>query len=266
MEYKFVNIQTCYWYKDNVPSEGGHRFVSSVECMVLAWKKSNTPQYWNFGAKVKQRHNLLQFGIDKPYKIEGAIVNPCQKPLELMKFLLTCFCHPGGLVLDICGGSGSMALACYDFGADCIYVDKLESMVLAAIQRLKEHIALDESKKETEEATTIVVDQIESIEGHCLACGEKTMAKCASCHLPCCSKCSKFIDGRNVCGEKCEGPPPKCGRCKEWLGLEECVQCSKCTSQIHRKCVPRNKDAVCSPKCEGKSRAYPTGDFEKSIE
>ena len=265
VQLEFVNIQTCFWYKDNVKSEGGHRLVSSVEVIILCWKKSQDSEYWNFGKKVRQRHNLLQFPLDTPYRFEGQIANPCQKPVKLMKYFLDHFCRPGGFVLDICGGTGSMAIACLEFGANYLYVDIKEEMTNCAIRRLKEQISLKDKEERKVQVQLIQIEEEQQDEGFCKNCGSKTQSKCENCFLFCCAKCVKMIDNKQMCSEKCEGPPPRCGRCNKFLGLEPLVTCTKCTAQIHKSCVPKNKEAVCMDKCKGNIRAYATQDFEKAL-
>ena len=48
------------------------------------------------------------------------IIHPCQKPVELYKWLLANYAKPGNLILDTHVGSGSSIIACIDMGFDYI--------------------------------------------------------------------------------------------------------------------------------------------------
>lgn len=67
-------------------------------------------------------------------------IHPTQKPIELYKWLLDKYAKQGDKILDTHLGSGSIAIACHDYGfeltaceLDAEYFDK-------AIKRLKNHI------------------------------------------------------------------------------------------------------------------------------
>src|SRR3712207_4840666 len=91
------------------------------------------------------------------------------------------FLPPKWTGISISGGTGTMGLACYEFGASYFYVDKNEQMGMIAIQRLKEHVYASEIKKEREETKESIPTQksiTEGIdldqEGNCISCGTRT--------------------------------------------------------------------------------------------
>lgn len=68
-------------------------------------------------------------------------IHPTQKPVELYKWLLDKYANQGNKILDTHLGSGSIAIACHDYGfeltaceLDAEYYDK-------AIQRIKNHVS-----------------------------------------------------------------------------------------------------------------------------
>lgn len=46
------------------------------------------------------------------------MIHPCQKPIELYKWILTKYAKEGDKIFDSHVGSGSIRIACYDLGFD----------------------------------------------------------------------------------------------------------------------------------------------------
>lgn len=72
---------------------------------------------------------------------EGGTIHPTQKPICLYKWLLDKYAKQGDKILDTHLGSGSIAIACHDYGfeltaceLDAEYYDK-------AIERIKNHVS-----------------------------------------------------------------------------------------------------------------------------
>lgn len=63
-------------------------------------------------------------------------VNRAQKPLDLIEALVRAGCPPGGLVLDVFGGTGTTLVAADRAGRRCVYVDRDPAQVRAAASRL----------------------------------------------------------------------------------------------------------------------------------
>ncbi|EPL7679813.1 DNA methyltransferase [Elizabethkingia anophelis] len=87
----------------------------------------------------------LETGVEK--------IHPHQKPIALYKWLLGKYAKPGDKILDTHIGSGSIAIACHDFGyeltaceIDNIYFD-------SACKRIKHYIAFNQSLFHPEELT-----------------------------------------------------------------------------------------------------------------
>ena len=72
-----------------------------------------------------------------------------------------------------------------------------------------------------------------------------------------------MIDGKQMCAEKREGPPPRCGRRNKLLGLDPFVTYASCSAQIHKSCVPKNKEAICTDKFKGIIRPCSTKTLKK---
>lgn len=66
----------------------------------------------------------------------GEAEHPTQKPLEILRPLISYSCPPGGLVVDPFMGSGSTLLAAREFGCRSIGVEISEEYCAAAVRRL----------------------------------------------------------------------------------------------------------------------------------
>lgn len=66
-------------------------------------------------------------------------IHAYQKPVALYKWILNKYASEGDRILDTHGGSGSIAIACYDmgFGLDWYELDK--DYYADAVDRFKEH-------------------------------------------------------------------------------------------------------------------------------
>jgi DNA modification methylase len=64
-------------------------------------------------------------------------IHPCQKPLDLCKFIIECYTKPGDRVLDICCGSGTIPQAAKLSGRDFLGIEKEESFFVDAEHRLR---------------------------------------------------------------------------------------------------------------------------------
>ena len=154
-----IYVQTAIWHKPNATDAGGPRLCSSFEVLVIGWYgQKGGHQYLNFKNSSYARHNFFQFHSEPYYKIDDAPVNIAQKPVKLMEDLLTKFCPANGFVLDFCGGSGSMSIACFNTRRPCLYLDKNKNMVIGALARLKNLISKLEEKsaKEAEGKKNII--------------------------------------------------------------------------------------------------------------
>lgn len=66
-------------------------------------------------------------------------IHPTQKPVALYKWLLTKFAKEGDSILDTHLGSGSIAIACHDYGYDLTACELDPDYYNAAMQRIKQH-------------------------------------------------------------------------------------------------------------------------------
>lgn len=68
-------------------------------------------------------------------------IHPTQKPVALYKWLLDKYAKEGDKILDTHLGSGSIAIACHDYGFDLTACELDESYYNSAIKRIKNHVS-----------------------------------------------------------------------------------------------------------------------------
>src|SRR5687767_5527355 len=60
VEAKWSEFSTAAWYAPNSTNDGGKRYVSSLQLMLLAFRGGRAHVEWQgFGKNPKDRHNLL---------------------------------------------------------------------------------------------------------------------------------------------------------------------------------------------------------------
>lgn len=72
-------------------------------------------------------------------KLNENRIHPTQKPVALYTWLLTKFAKEGWRILDTHLGSGSIAIACDNFGYDLLGIEKDPQYYKLAVKRLKTH-------------------------------------------------------------------------------------------------------------------------------
>lgn len=72
-------------------------------------------------------------------KLNEKRIHPTQKPVALYTWLLTKFAKEGWRILDTHLGSGSIAIACDNFGYDLLGIEKDPQYYKLAVKRLKTH-------------------------------------------------------------------------------------------------------------------------------
>ena len=70
---------------------------------------------------------------------EGGTIHPTQKPICLYKWILDKYAKPGDKILDTHLGSGSIAIACHDYGFDLTACELDKEYFDKAMERIKNH-------------------------------------------------------------------------------------------------------------------------------
>ena len=75
-----------------------------------------------------------------PHQIHENI-HPCQKPTKLYDWVLQNYAEEGDLILDTHLGSGSIAIACHDYGFDLTACELDKEYFDKAMERIKNHVS-----------------------------------------------------------------------------------------------------------------------------
>lgn len=73
------------------------------------------------------------------YTVDSKRIHPTQKPIALYKWLLKTFVKDNDKIIDTHLGSGSSAIACYDFGCDFVGCEIDEDYYRDARKRFENH-------------------------------------------------------------------------------------------------------------------------------
>ena len=79
--------------------------------------------------------------VRMPTPKDGGKIHPTQKPLQLYKWLLDKYAKQGDKILDTYLGSGSIAIACHDYGFDLTACELDAEYYEKAIKRIKNHVS-----------------------------------------------------------------------------------------------------------------------------
>lgn len=107
---------TCIWNKpDATPKLNGQGPALSYECFTTTWCGSGHAR-WNGGG----RRGVFTHCTNQPDR-QGE--HPTEKPIPLMKELVSLFTNPGQTILDPFMGSGTTGVACANLGRKFIGIE-----------------------------------------------------------------------------------------------------------------------------------------------
>lgn len=123
---------------------GGNYFIdylNNTQCFII-WDKK---QPENFSLAMCE---FAWCSIQSPAKIfrysvlnEKNKIHPTQKPVALYKWLLNKYAKQGDKILDTHLGSGSIAIACHDYGFELTACELDKEYYDKAVKRIKNHIS-----------------------------------------------------------------------------------------------------------------------------
>jgi site-specific DNA-methyltransferase (adenine-specific) len=111
----------CVWDKKQT--------VDNFASAEYAWISMN----WKKPAKV------FTYQIHGARSDDGDKIHPTQKPVALYKWLLDKYAKTGDKILDTHLGSGSIAIACHDYGFDLTACELDKDYFEAAMKRINDH-------------------------------------------------------------------------------------------------------------------------------
>jgi site-specific DNA-methyltransferase (adenine-specific) len=117
---------------------GGNYFELPPTRCIIAWDKC---QPWENFSQIE----LAWTSFDYPAKLlkldnrTSGKIHPTQKPVELYQYCLTKFAKPGDKIIDTHLGSGSIALACEEYGYDLTACEIDKEYYDGAVKRLNDY-------------------------------------------------------------------------------------------------------------------------------
>ena len=123
---------------------GGNYFEYLKDNGVIIWYKGDSG---NFKEGELAKTNINTFKIYKYSRADAYIndcdikIHPTQKPIKLYKWLLDKYAKQGDKILDTHLGSGSIAIACHDYGFDLTACELDKEYFDKAMQRINNHVA-----------------------------------------------------------------------------------------------------------------------------
>lgn len=142
--YYGLNGGYLIWDKLN-----GDNDQMGVEMMWLSFSKRSDIIYYMWsgmmqgiycGKNIKEA--LIQQGNKK---LNETKIHPTQTPVPVYKYLLSNYAKKGFKIIDTHHGSGSLSLACYDYGFDLTACEIDKEYYADSVQRIKNHIAFNQS-------------------------------------------------------------------------------------------------------------------------
>ena len=94
---------------------------------------------WTSFDKALRKFEWLWSGFKKQKQEER--LHPTQKPIALYKWILDKYAKEGDKILDTHLGSGSIAIACHDYGFELTACELDKEYYDKAIQRIKNHVS-----------------------------------------------------------------------------------------------------------------------------
>jgi site-specific DNA-methyltransferase (adenine-specific) len=124
---------------------GANNFIMPPSEYFLIWdKKQSMPNF------ARCEYAWVSMGLKTPAKIcEHSVhlhnrtekIHPTQKPVYLYKYILDNYAKEKDKILDTHLGSGSIAIACYDYGFDLTACEIDKEYYDKAMERIKNHIS-----------------------------------------------------------------------------------------------------------------------------
>jgi site-specific DNA-methyltransferase (adenine-specific) len=127
---------------------GANNFILPTTEYFIIWNKQQTVE--NFASaeyawtNIKKPAQIFDYSIHKTMadrKEEGGKIHPTQKPVALYKWLLDKYAKQGYKILDTHLGSGSIAIACHDYGFDLTACELDTEYYEKAVERINNHVA-----------------------------------------------------------------------------------------------------------------------------
>lgn len=143
IELKRVSKNIIVWGGNYFPK----LWENGCKCFIFWYKGNPVPNfadgelaYTSFN-KVAKQFDFRYYGALQGKTSADDKIHPTQKPKELYKWLLDNYAEEGDKILDTHLGSGSIAIACHDYGFELTACELDKEYYDKAIQRIKNHVS-----------------------------------------------------------------------------------------------------------------------------
>lgn len=123
---------------------GANNFILPPSEYFCIWDKKQTvdnfatAEYAWVSMGLKKPAKIFEYSIHKHNQVDK--IHPTQKPVALYKWLLEKYAKEGDKILDTHLGSGSIAIACHDYGFDLTACELDTEYYNSALKRYNNHI------------------------------------------------------------------------------------------------------------------------------
>ena len=123
---------------------GANNFILPPSEYFCIWDKKQTvdnfatAEYAWVSMGLKKPAKIFEYSIHKHNQVDK--IHPTQKPIALYKWILDKYANKGEKILDTHLGSGSIAIACHDYGFDLTACELDTEYYNAALKRYNNHI------------------------------------------------------------------------------------------------------------------------------
>jgi len=122
---------------------GANNFIMPTSEYFLIWNKKQTvdnfatAEYAWVSMGLKTPAKIFDYGIHKHNHTDK--IHPTQKPIDLYKFILNKYAKENDKILDTHLGSGSIAIACHDYGFNLTACELDKEYFDKAMERISNH-------------------------------------------------------------------------------------------------------------------------------
>ncbi len=154
----FWILNDIVWVKTNpMPNFRGTRFTNAHETLIWATPRKTGKYTFNYetmkklngGKQMRSDWGLnICLGEERIKGADGKSLHNTQKPMDLLRRVILASTKPGDIILDPFVGSGTTAAAAKELGRQFIGIDREESYVAAARERVARVVPADLSEIE----------------------------------------------------------------------------------------------------------------------
>lgn len=132
------NRQCLFWIKSNpVPCARKVNFMSGVELAYWGTKETTQRKFATFNYQLGQHTDYFQYPIVSPNAREdGKRIHPTQKPIKMIKKIISYLSNPNDIILDPFAGSGTTLAGAKSLGRKFIGIEREEKYVKFCKERL----------------------------------------------------------------------------------------------------------------------------------